>query len=107
MRCKWLNKQMRFFYGDTEGKDYKLYSLGPLEIGLIVGAIVLVFGVGKLSNIGGALGKSIREFREEKNKESSTPQLPNKASNTPQLPTNESRDQGTQPAVESKEEKRD
>lgn len=107
MCSNWFKKQMRFFYGNTGGKDHKLYSLGPLEIGLIVAAVVLVFGVGKLSNIGGALGKSIREFREEKNKTSSTPQLPTKASNTPQLTTNESREQGTQPAVESKEEKRD
>ena len=36
------------------------------EIALIVLAIILVFGVGKLSQVGGALGKSIREFRKEK-----------------------------------------
>jgi Sec-independent protein translocase protein TatA len=35
-------------------------DIGPLEIGLIVVAIVLIFGVGKLGDIGGALGKSIR-----------------------------------------------
>ena len=27
--------------------------------------VVLIFGVGKLSDVGGALGKSIREFRKE------------------------------------------
>lgn len=43
-------------------------DLGPLEIILIVLAVVLVFGVGKLGNIGGALGKSLREFRIEKDR---------------------------------------
>jgi sec-independent protein translocase protein TatA len=35
---------------------------------LILVVVVLVFGSGKLSEVGGALGKSIREFREEKDK---------------------------------------
>jgi sec-independent protein translocase protein TatA len=38
-------------------------SLGPVELILIVLAIVLIFGASKLGDIGGALGKSIREFR--------------------------------------------
>jgi len=40
-------------------------TLGPLEIILIVVAIIVVFGVGKLADVGGALGRSIREFRRE------------------------------------------
>jgi sec-independent protein translocase protein TatA len=40
-------------------------NFGAPEIALIVIAIILVFGVGKLADIGGALGKSIREFRRE------------------------------------------
>ena len=40
-------------------------QLGPLEIGLIVLAIALVFGVGKVADVGGVLGRSIREFRRE------------------------------------------
>lgn len=38
-------------------------GLGPFEILLILGIVVLIFGVGKLSDVGGAVGKSIREFR--------------------------------------------
>jgi sec-independent protein translocase protein TatA len=38
-------------------------SLGPLEIGIILVIILIVFGVGKLPQVGGAIGKSIREFR--------------------------------------------
>ncbi len=43
-------------------------GIGPLEIGLIILAIVLLFGVGKLGQIGGSLGKSIREFRRERDR---------------------------------------
>jgi sec-independent protein translocase protein TatA len=38
-------------------------SFGPLEIGLILLIILIVFGVGKLPQVGGAIGKSLREFR--------------------------------------------
>jgi sec-independent protein translocase protein TatA len=48
-------------------------DIGPLEIGLIIVAIVLMFGVGKLGQIGGALGKSIREFRRERDKKDDPP----------------------------------
>lgn len=47
--------------------------LGAWEIALIVMAVVLVFGVGKLSQVGGALGKSIREFRKEKERRDDPP----------------------------------
>ena len=40
--------------------------LGPLEIGLILVIVLIIFGAGKLPQIGGAIGKSIREFRKEK-----------------------------------------
>jgi sec-independent protein translocase protein TatA len=40
-------------------------QIGPLEIGLVVLVLLLVFGVSRVSDIGGALGRSIREFRRE------------------------------------------
>ena len=40
------------------------FKLGPLEIGLILIIILVVFGVGKLPQVGAALGKSIRSFKE-------------------------------------------
>lgn len=40
-------------------------TLGPLELVLIIIALVLVFGVGKLGDIGKSLGRGIREFRQE------------------------------------------
>ncbi len=47
----------------------------PWQIALIVLAVILVFGVGKLSQVGGALGKSIREFKKEKDSKDDPPQL--------------------------------
>ena len=38
-------------------------DIGPMEIGLILLIILVVFGAGKLPQVGSALGKSIREFR--------------------------------------------
>jgi len=45
--------------------------LGPWEIGLIVVIVLIVFGVGKLPQVGGAIGKSIREFRKAQRGEES------------------------------------
>ena len=39
------------------------FGIGPLELVIVLVIVMLIFGVGKLSDIGGALGKSIREFR--------------------------------------------
>jgi sec-independent protein translocase protein TatA len=77
--------------------------LGGWEIALIVIAIILVFGVGKLANVGGALGKSIREFRREVRGEKD-----DKGGNTQQLTTKESTEEkGTPPEAKSKEESKD
>ena len=37
--------------------------VGPMEIGLILLIILIVFGVGKLPQVGSAIGKGMREFR--------------------------------------------
>lgn len=39
------------------------FRIGPWEIGLILTIIVIVFGVGKLPEVGGAIGKGLRAFR--------------------------------------------
>ncbi len=38
-------------------------GIGPLELVIILVIVMIIFGVGRLTEIGGALGKSIREFR--------------------------------------------
>jgi sec-independent protein translocase protein TatA len=39
-------------------------GLGGWEWIIILVIVIIIFGVGKLSDVGGALGKSIREFRD-------------------------------------------
>lgn len=38
---------------------------GPWELIIIGVIVVIIFGTGKLGQLGGAVGKSIREFRSE------------------------------------------
>ncbi|MBA3534725.1 MAG: twin-arginine translocase TatA/TatE family subunit [Ardenticatenales bacterium] len=40
-------------------------TLGLPELLIIAVILVLVFGVGKLGDVGGALGRGIREFKHE------------------------------------------
>ena len=40
-----------------------LRGIGPMELIIILVIVMIIFGVGKLADIGGALGKGIREFR--------------------------------------------
>jgi sec-independent protein translocase protein TatA len=39
------------------------FRLGPVELIIILAIIIFVFGAGKLPQLGGALGKGIRQFR--------------------------------------------
>lgn len=44
--------------------------MGPWEIALILAIILIIFGVGKLPQVGSALGKGLRAFRKEQQGES-------------------------------------
>lgn len=39
------------------------FRIGPWEIGLILIVILIVFGVGKLPQVSGAIGKGLHAFR--------------------------------------------
>jgi len=39
------------------------YKMGPWEIALILVIILIIFGVGKLPQVGGAIGKGLRAFK--------------------------------------------
>lgn len=39
-------------------------TIGPTELIIILVIVLIIFGVGRLPEIGGAIGRSIREFRE-------------------------------------------
>lgn len=38
-------------------------QIGPTELILVLVIVVIIFGVGRLGEVGGAIGKGIREFR--------------------------------------------
>ena len=55
------------------------FRLGPVELGIILLIVILLFGVGRLGKIGADLGTAIREFRkgisggEDEKKKEETP----------------------------------
>ena len=40
------------------------FNLGPTELIIVLVIVMILFGVGKLPEIGGAVGKALREFKE-------------------------------------------
>jgi sec-independent protein translocase protein TatA len=48
-------------------------DIGPVELLLVVLVVAMLFGVGKLPEIGGAVGKSIREFRKASREDDDSP----------------------------------
>ncbi|MGH7948565.1 MAG: twin-arginine translocase TatA/TatE family subunit [Candidatus Binataceae bacterium] len=49
---------------------------GPTELLIILLIILLVFGPSKLGDVGGALGKAIRDFKRAMNEDDETPHPP-------------------------------
>ena len=47
----------------TEGEKEMLGGVGPTELIIILFIILVIFGAGKLPEIGGALGKGIKNFK--------------------------------------------
>ena len=51
---------------------------GPWEIGLILVIILIIFGVGKLPQVGAAFGKSIRAFKKGQSEDDEEEEKPKK-----------------------------
>ena len=49
------------------------FNLGPTEAIVILVIVLVVFGVGRLPEVGGALGKGIREFRRSQTADEPSP----------------------------------
>ncbi len=45
------------------------FGFGPIELILVLTIVIVLFGAGRLSEVGGAIGRSIRDFRRETRKE--------------------------------------
>ena len=45
------------------------FRIGPWEIALVLVIILIVFGVGKLPQVGGAIGKGLRAFKKRQRAE--------------------------------------
>ena len=48
------------------------FRFGPMELIIVLVVVLIIFGVGRLPEIGGAMGKAIREFRSTQKDEAST-----------------------------------
>jgi sec-independent protein translocase protein TatA len=61
------------------------FGLGPFEMLLILAVVVIIFGVGRLPEVGGAVGKGIREFRKA-SRDDDDPKQITQAQSTTQTP---------------------
>ena len=50
-----------------------MYGIGPWEIVIILLIVALIFGAGRLTDVTGALGKSVREFRKAASADDESP----------------------------------
>ena len=60
--------------------------LGPFELMIVLAIVIIIFGVGRLPEIGGAIGKGIREFRKESKDGDEEPKKIGEAQSTAQPP---------------------
>ena len=67
-----------------------LPKIGPVELGLILVIVTMLFGVGKLPEVFGSVGKGIHEFRKQSTLDDSkdvTPAAPIASATTTELPS--------------------
>jgi len=57
-------------------------SLGWQELIIVLIIVVIIFGAGKLPEIGGAMGKSIKEFKKESEDPNALPDVTNASTAT-------------------------
>ncbi|MFH1486132.1 MAG: twin-arginine translocase TatA/TatE family subunit [Chloroflexota bacterium] len=49
------------------------FNIGPMELIIVLVVILIIFGVGRLPEVGGAIGKGLREFRKAQSWEDENP----------------------------------
>jgi sec-independent protein translocase protein TatA len=45
------------------GEEIMPFRFGPMELIIVLVVVLIIFGVGRLPEIGGAMGKALKEFR--------------------------------------------
>jgi len=63
------------------------FRIGPWEIGLILVIILIIFGAGKLPQVGGAVGKGLRAFRKGQSGEDTEDEVEEAATKPPKKTT--------------------
>lgn len=58
------------------------FGLGPLELVIILLVLVMLFGATRLADLGGSLGRGIKEFRKEISSDDGTPAPPSATTST-------------------------
>jgi len=48
------------------------FRFGPMELIIVLVVVLIIFGVGRLPEIGGAMGKAIKEFRSTQKDDNNT-----------------------------------
>ena len=83
---------------------------GPLEIGLILVIILIVFGVGKLPQVGAAFGKGIRAFKrgqsDEEEEEEKSKKKPKKKKRVAKKVAKEEAEEKAEEKTETKAEEK-
>lgn len=64
-----------------------LPRIGPVELILILVIVTMLFGVGKLPEVFGAVGRGIREFRRGASEDETNPQVTTTEVTTVETPT--------------------
>jgi sec-independent protein translocase protein TatA len=62
--------------GEAREEVRDMPRIGPTELIIVLVIILIIFGVGRLGEIGGALGKGIREFRKGQSGEADEDETP-------------------------------
>jgi sec-independent protein translocase protein TatA len=60
---RWTNSDLNVILLSRRRRVDMFPRLGAPELAILLAIIVLIFGVGRLPEVGSAVGKSIREFR--------------------------------------------
>lgn len=65
------------------------FRVGPTELIILLVIVMIIFGVGKLPEIGGAMGKAIREFKSTQGGDDNQNKDTHKAEEATQVATDE------------------